>query len=87
MKKLLWPIPVVGMFVAALATAQEPAPKPTPHSMSHGMMRDGAAMPMGEMGAMMETMRSMSPEDRAKMMENCRQMMESIPADSTKCNK
>ena len=88
MKKLYWPIPVVGVFVAALATAQEPAPKPSaPHSMQHGMMGDGAPMPMEGMSAMMDTMRSMTPEQRAKMMEHCRQMMEASASDSNKSDK
>ena len=75
MKKLLWPMPIVGVFVAALATAQEPAQKPPARSEApHGMMRDGHAM--GDMSAMMEMMRSMNPEQRAQMLEHCRQMME-----------
>ena len=88
MKKLYWPIPVVGVFVAALATAQEPAAKPSPpHAMQHGMMRDGAPMPMEDMGAMMAMMQSMTPEQGAKMIEHCRQMTESIPSDSNKTEK
>lgn len=86
MRKIHWPIPVVGVFVAALATAQEPAPKPpanqgTPHS----MMRDGG--PMGDMSAMMEMMRSMTPEQRAKMAEHCRQMMEAAAATTSQTEK
>jgi hypothetical protein len=87
MKKLHWPIPVVGVFVAALATAQEPAPKPVPHSMQHGMMRDGAPMPMQDMSAMMDMMRSMTPEQRTKMMEHCRQMMDATASDLNKSDK
>jgi hypothetical protein len=89
MKKLHWPIPVVGVFVAALATAQEPAPKPAaPHTMQHGMMRDGGApMPMEDMSAMMDMMRSMTPEQRAKMMTHCRQMMDATASDSNKSDK
>jgi hypothetical protein len=76
MKRLRWPIPIAGVFVAALATAQEPPQKPPARSATpHGMMRDGG--PTGDMSAMMEMMRSMTPEQRTQMMEHCRQIMES----------
>jgi len=77
---------VTGVFIAALATAQEPAQKPqTRNESPHGMMRDGGAM--GDMSAMMEMMRSMTPEQRAQMMEHCRQMMESSRATTAPTEK
>jgi hypothetical protein len=86
MRKLHWPIPVVGVFVAALATAQEPASKPPENQGTpHGMMRDGG--PMRDMSAMMEMMRSMTPEQRAKMVEHCRQMMEAAAATTSQTEK
>ena len=75
MKNILWPMPV-GIFIATLALAQEPAPKPAmPQRMPHEMMRNGDMMPPDHMGAMMGMMQSMSPEEKAKMVEHCREMM------------
>ena len=75
MKNFLWPMPI-GIFVATLALAQEPPPKPAmPHRMPHETMRDADTMPMDHMGAMTGMMGSMTPEEKAKMVEHCRQMM------------
>lgn len=49
------------------------------------MMRDGG--PMGDMSAMMEMMRSMTPEQRARMAEHCRQMMEAAAATTSQTEK
>jgi hypothetical protein len=88
MKFSIWAVPF-GIFVATLALAQEPAPKPaTPHRMPHEMMRDGDMMPMDQMGAMMGMMRSMTPEEKAKMLEHCRQMMAQMTSpDADKSDK
>jgi predicted lipid-binding transport protein (Tim44 family) len=88
MKKIFWPMPVVTVFAAALAIAQDAPPKPAaPPEARHGMMGgmggmtgDGGAMA----GPMMEMMRSMGPEEMAKMIEHCRQMTAAAPAPETK---
>jgi hypothetical protein len=88
MKNFLWLMPI-GVFVATLALAQEPAPKPAmPHRMPHEMMRDGDMMPPDHMGGMMGMMQSMTPEEKAKMVEHCRQMMAQVTSpDSEKSDK
>jgi len=49
------------------------------------MMRDGG--PMRDMSAMMEMMRTMTPEQRAKMVEHCREMMEAAAATTSQAEK
>jgi hypothetical protein len=52
------------------------------------MMRDGDMMPPDHMGGMMGMMQSMTPEEKAKMVEHCRQMMAQVTSpDSEKSDK
>ncbi len=93
MKKFLWTVLMLGIFVAALAAAQEPPKPAAPHGVGHGIMQGGGAGmhgtmgPMAGMDGMMEKMRSMTPEDRAKMIEHCQQMMAAAAAQSDKSDK
>jgi hypothetical protein len=85
MKKMFGASLLGGIFLAAVAVAQDDSKPAAPqHSMPRmmEMMGKGGAMgSMEPMRAMMDMMmRGMSAEETAKMMEQCRQEMAAPPA-------